>query len=754
MRRMRIVKVSPRPPGASVLPSADAGTRLESFTRTILTGAVAVLVAGCQENRDVVSPGVQRTAPLMAPPGRIHADVRVFDNAIDLGGGGRATWEAKINERGEVAGEWSNDPVTGHADQVMFYSPGGDIRSIGAPAGCGSPWISALGDGGHIVGYVSCPIVLGSGQTTSYTTGYRWTAGSGFELLRVAPGFFAAPTSVAYAVNSSGMTAGMSPELFCCAGWGLVSRWGPGSSLPQTSPRPSDRVLYYVSGPMFINEAGTIAGVISWSTNGFDYRTSVYSWSAGEASLRELFVVDGQGAAIVSGLNDNGTIVGTVGNHVYRWSASGSQDLGTPFPASASRPAVVGVANDETIAGYGSSSGSILNRGFRWTPSAGFTTLPTVPANAETYVSGISRSGIITGSLDYGTASSERAFRFSPTTGFQDLGSFPEAGARTTRGSNVNSRGDVVGFWFYPHSWAIWPGAPVNRAPAAVIGDLPSIDEGSSTVFDASESSDPDGNPLSFTWNFGDGSVAGGSSPTHTYADNGTFSVSLTATDGKLSTTTTKSVTVWNVAPRVTASAPAQVAANAVFTLSAIGIDDPSPEDIAAGLTLAFDCGSGLGAFSSATTTQCTAPAFGRRTLAVSIRDKDSGAGASTVTVSAVNDMDVQPATISLTATGTISVYLYSTSGFDARQTSAATVRLQVAGSGLPGASVALRGTAPMTSVGDYNNDGRPDRLFVFTRAAVQNAGLATTRTTLQLVDESGVIRFFAMDRTPPMIAP
>jgi len=51
---------------------------------------------------------------------------------------------------------------------------------------------------------------------------------------------------------------------------------------------------------------------------------------------------------------------------------------------------------------------------------------------------------------------------------------------------------------------------------------------------DGSASSDPDGDPLTYAWNFGDGATGTGATPTHSYTAAGVYDACLTVSDGSL----------------------------------------------------------------------------------------------------------------------------------------------------------------------------------------------------------------------------
>lgn len=84
---------------------------------------------------------------------------------------------------------------------------------------------------------------------------------------------------------------------------------------------------------------------------------------------------------------------------------------------------------------------------------------------------------------------------------------------------------------------------PPNQPPVAVIG-TPGI-TGRAVSLVGSGSSDPDGTIASWAWDFGDGSTDAGATASHTYSNDGTFTVRLTVTDDRgASASATRSVTV------------------------------------------------------------------------------------------------------------------------------------------------------------------------------------------------------------------
>ena len=91
---------------------------------------------------------------------------------------------------------------------------------------------------------------------------------------------------------------------------------------------------------------------------------------------------------------------------------------------------------------------------------------------------------------------------------------------------------------------------PVNEPPVADPNGPYTGTEGVSITFDGSGSYDTDGSVVLYQWDFGDGNTAAGVSPAHTYAQDGTYTVTLTVTDDDAATDTkTTTATVADTEP-------------------------------------------------------------------------------------------------------------------------------------------------------------------------------------------------------------
>jgi PKD repeat protein len=88
---------------------------------------------------------------------------------------------------------------------------------------------------------------------------------------------------------------------------------------------------------------------------------------------------------------------------------------------------------------------------------------------------------------------------------------------------------------------------------------------------------DPDGDPLTYAWDFGDGGTATGATATHTYTTGGTFSAKLTVSDGK-NGSATRTIPI-TALPQDTAGAAFRTL---VFSKTAAFRHDSIPQGIAA----------------------------------------------------------------------------------------------------------------------------------------------------------------------------
>ena len=81
------------------------------------------------------------------------------------------------------------------------------------------------------------------------------------------------------------------------------------------------------------------------------------------------------------------------------------------------------------------------------------------------------------------------------------------------------------------------PAPPANTPPKVTLSATPVKGSTPLSVSFNARASDADGDELTYLWDFGDGTIAGGSKPKHTYREAGEYSASVTVSDGKGGTT-------------------------------------------------------------------------------------------------------------------------------------------------------------------------------------------------------------------------
>ena len=167
----------------------------------------------------------------------------------------------------------------------------------------------------------------------------------------------------------------------------------------------------------------------------------------------------------------------------------------------------------------------------------------------------------------------------------------------------------------------------------------PYFSEGTVT-FDGTHSFDPQKQyPLTYAWDFGDGTSGTGERPVHTYAAEGTYQVTLTATDavGNASAPAITTATIGNIAPTVSATSSMFARPGQSLTIAAT-ISDPGLDDAPWGYRV--DWGDGGVAETGALSTLADALSLthtygiaGSYSATITVTDKDGASGAATVAV-------------------------------------------------------------------------------------------------------------------------
>jgi PKD repeat protein len=346
-----------------------------------------------------------------------------------------------------------------------------------------------------------------------------------------------------------------------------------------------------------VNDSGTIVG---YCQGGGTTRPMV--WSAVDASVADMSAALGLRCGQLEMITESGEMIGYACDDgrtgPFRWSAEAGLRL-LPLPAGAGFPRVRDVNVWGDVVGEFSANGR--RYGVLWPAGGeGLILLPDAFLGASAIGDGGHVAGTIAVAQVFRTA--RRAGWLSPLV---PRGAAPPranqppvasaggpysgvtgAPVAPNAGASVDPDGDALSYWWDFGDGGLGTGAAPTHAyvdageytatlevhdalgavaratatvtvaqapgsPVAVVNGPYTGSEGVGVSFSAAGSSDPAGGALTYLWSFGDGTTATGVAPTHVYANDGTYQVSLRVTNagGGASARSWTTATIANAPP-------------------------------------------------------------------------------------------------------------------------------------------------------------------------------------------------------------
>jgi len=310
--------------------------------------------------------------------------------------------------------------------QAFIWTRAAGFIRITPPRGASKVFPRAINDAGQVVGSVEL-----DGQASSRRA-FIWSASSGFTYLNP-PDFRGG--SIANAINASGTvtgeTAGFQSDFHAFV-------WSPESGMTMLTPAAAGSGSTGES----INAAGQVTGTVNTVTAGNSAGVRAFRWSR-DQGLR-LLPVDTMHSSVGVAINDAGHVLGYDGTGGYY------DELDNPLPvlwnvsggwvpvAGCNRPCyvyLVALNNRAQVAGYRD------DRAFRWSVSAGITTIPEVNGLSTGYPTGMNDTGDMVGSGS--RKSSNRGWLWTGSGELIDIGMPP--GMVYVKPAGLNNAGQVVG---------------------------------------------------------------------------------------------------------------------------------------------------------------------------------------------------------------------------------------------------------------------------------------------------------------------
>ena len=197
-----------------------------------------------------------------------------------------------------------------------------------------------------------------------------------------------------------------------------------------------------------------------------------------------------------------------------------------------------------------------------------------------------------------------------------------------------DGRDIVYGYGLVDADEAVQPTVP-NTPPVADAGGSYSGTEDIAITFNGSGSYDSEGDPLTYTWYFGDDSTGTGVNPTHAYTAGGTYTVILVVNDGKVdseASTTTADITEVNDPPIADAGSDQTALVNEGVTFNGSGSYDLD------GIITAYEWEFGDGNTGTDMTMTHAYGAAGTYTANLTVTDNDGSTDTDTVMVTVTEE--------------------------------------------------------------------------------------------------------------------